>query len=263
MKKPSKHGFLSELFFVYEKLTQLRQHRKFNFLLYICTRQNHPVMKNYWKPQHDVFIRGMLAHGDKIKAYLEAYPNISPAAARPAANRLLSYPHIRQRLEPLLQEAKNIAVEKLQQTAGERMADELLTVYEQRCFLAQIVRRELKLVRAITLRDRVVEVEQDLDPFIILRAIELDCKLEAGYQWPIREEVTDIQLSRLVSYLRSGNHQGAGVRQQPSDNPTAGEVNTDKGFGVRQQIGTDWPPNPSRASFSFFARPPFVTKKQA
>lgn len=199
-------------------------------------------MKNYWKPQHEVFIRGMLAHGDKTKAYLEAYPNISPTAARPAANRLLSYPHIRQRIEPLLQQAKDIAIEKLQQTAGERMADELLTVYEHRCLLAQIIRRELKLVRAIRLRDRVVDVEQDLDPFMILRAIELDCKLEAGYQWPIRGEVVDVQLSKLVSYLHSGNHQG---------------------FGVRQQNGTDWSSNPLQAGNSLFSKPPFCNKKWA
>ena len=83
------------------------------------------MKRSYRKPQHEVFISGMPAHGDKLKAYKEAYPNISATAVRQVANRLLSYTHIRQHIEPRLQHAKLIAIQRLQQTAGDRMAEEL------------------------------------------------------------------------------------------------------------------------------------------
>ena len=79
-------------------------------------------MKTYWKPQHEVFVRGMLAHGDRIRAYREAYPNIFPTAVRQAAVRLMNHPEIRQHLEPVFEQAKAAAMQQLEQMAGQRIA---------------------------------------------------------------------------------------------------------------------------------------------
>jgi hypothetical protein len=196
----------------------------------------------YWKPQHEVFIRGMLAHGDKIKAYCEAYPGVSPDSARKAANRLLTYTHIRQRIEPALQQARSNAMQQLELAAGERLAGELVDIYEQRTLLAEIIRGEIKLQRAIKIKGRIEMVEEDLDPFVVLKAIELDCKLEAGYSWPTHDDIIRRQQNRINRYLTSQNGQGV---------------------PVRQQIDTDWQPKQRQESISLFPRPPFVTKMVA
>lgn len=196
-------------------------------------------MKTYWKPQHEVFVRGMLAHGDRIRAYKEAYPHISPAAVRQAANRLMNHPEIRQRLEPVFEQAKAEAMQQLQETAGQRIADELVSAYEQRVLLAQMIRGEIRLQRDIKLRNRIATVEQDLDPFVVLKAIELDCKLEAGYPWPAHKSAANAQLNNIMNYICSENGQGV---------------------GVRKHIETDWRPNPLPMRFLVFAPPPFLTK---
>jgi hypothetical protein len=198
--------------------------------------------QSYWKPQHEVFINGMLSHGDKVRAYKEAYPNISPTAVRQAACRLLSYPHIRQRIDAAVAKAKEAAAKMLEEKTKERATQRLLTAYEQRVFLADIILGHMKLRRQVKLRNRVVEAEEDLDPYVVLRAIELDCKLEAGYQWPLQQDAVNRQIDRLTYYLNSLNHQGV---------------------GVCKQIETDSASNPPQESILHFARPPFATKNAA
>jgi len=50
-------------------------------------------------PKHDIFIREIVRHGDKARAYKAAYPGVSDAAARTAAVRLLGHPYIKQQLK--------------------------------------------------------------------------------------------------------------------------------------------------------------------
>ncbi|WP_276131762.1 hypothetical protein [Polluticoccus soli] len=61
---------------------------------------------NYWKPQHEVFIRSMQKHKDPTKAYHTAYPKASLASARIGGHRLYNYPHIRERIEPIVRERR-------------------------------------------------------------------------------------------------------------------------------------------------------------
>jgi len=50
-------------------------------------------------PKHNIFIREIVRHGDKVRAYKAAYPSISDAAARTAAVRLLNHPYVKEQLK--------------------------------------------------------------------------------------------------------------------------------------------------------------------
>lgn len=49
-------------------------------------------------PRHEVFIRQMILHNDKVRAYQTAYPDANDESARVAASRLLADPDIKERL---------------------------------------------------------------------------------------------------------------------------------------------------------------------
>lgn len=49
--------------------------------------------------RHEVFIREMIRHNDKVRAYKAAYPGANDESARVAACRLLSHPDIKERLK--------------------------------------------------------------------------------------------------------------------------------------------------------------------
>jgi Terminase small subunit. len=129
------------------------------------------------KPEYLIFIQGMILHGDKTKAYKQAYPGVNDESARTAANRLLRQPDIWQRIHDITTRAQQKAMEELELEATGMVKQQLLTQQRKREVLAAMVNGEVKCKRYIKLRDKVELVFDDLNPFAILRAIELDSKL--------------------------------------------------------------------------------------
>lgn len=51
------------------------------------------------KPAHIAFINGMITHGNRIRAYMEAYPGSAASSAKANACRLMKNPLIRQHID--------------------------------------------------------------------------------------------------------------------------------------------------------------------
>ena len=140
-------------------------------------------------PKHLIFVKGMLKHGNAMEAYCKAYPTAAPESCRTAAARLLADPEIKQMIDTANATARAELKTELKQMAKERQAAELMDLHERRKVLAQMVRGEIKYKRHLKVNGEVVEVEDDLSPFALLRAIELDAKLaEDWYAAPVRAE---------------------------------------------------------------------------
>ena len=84
-------------------------------------------------PKHEIFIKEMIEHGDRTKAYLTAYPGTQAASARSAAQRLLARnPQVGIRIEEGLKriqrEMEGLRIEGLQEkVTGFRGIREILT----------------------------------------------------------------------------------------------------------------------------------------
>ena len=131
------------------------------------------------KPAHQTFLIEMLSHGDKLRAYQAAYPTASGEAMRTAANRLLRYPAIAEKLAEVQQRAEAQLQQHIRQ-AAEKEAAQMVSLHEKRLILARMIRGQWKQVKHIKLKDTLHAVENDITPSALLRAIELDCKLAAG-----------------------------------------------------------------------------------
>ena len=129
------------------------------------------------KPEHELFVKGMIQHGDKRRAYQSAYPGVSPESARTAANRLLRDPEIFNRILDITRRARNRALEELDDEAFEMAQQQLLTIREKRAALTEMVNGNYKRKRYIKLKDKVEVVYEDISVYAVLRAIELDSKL--------------------------------------------------------------------------------------
>lgn len=133
------------------------------------------------KQSHLHFANAYLQHGDKFRAYKEAYPNIEEGdSLRVAANRLFRQSHIQQYINEVEAPLRAEAMAQLQQAAQQRIADEVCTLQQKRLVLAQMILGHWQVRRHVKLKDTIVEVVDDLAPHAVLRAIELDCKLESG-----------------------------------------------------------------------------------
>jgi hypothetical protein len=135
------------------------------------------------KKQHQTFVDAMAEHGDPVKAYITAYPKVKETSARAAAYRLLQHPEISKAVTfdaaHMHKKAKAVALKK----GTKRVAQELADIQKRREVLAQMIFGTRKRKRFFKLDGEIVWVDDDIPSHSVLRAIELDCKLEAGFDW--------------------------------------------------------------------------------
>lgn len=143
------------------------------------------------KQQHETFVEAMAEHGDPVKAYLAAYPNVKESSARSAAYRLLQDPEIAKAVtfdaKHMHKKAKAAAIKKGTQRVTQQLAD----MQKRREVLAQMIFGTLKRRRFFKIDGEIVWVEDDIPSQSVLRAIELDCKLEAGFDWTGRRSTAE------------------------------------------------------------------------
>jgi hypothetical protein len=163
-------------------------------------------MRNrYQKPQHEVFVKAMIEHNDPTKAYSIAYPNVSLASAQAAGSRLYARPDIRARITPALEE-KYRAIHKeamiLAEEAGRLRAEE---VCRKRMFLAMVVRCEARKRKAYKTKEGLLIVQEDPSHDTVIRAIELDLRLQDGYP---RKDLIEKQFNRILRDLSPSPRHG-------------------------------------------------------
>lgn len=130
-------------------------------------------------PQHRAFIETYLRTGDKRAAYKTAYPEVKDGdSLRVSSNRL--YRQLQPQIEALENKAREIAVSEMMQEAAGRIKKEICSMQQRREVLAELILGQRKVKRHIRLKDSIVEVEDDVNPYSIIRAIDLDSKLAAN-----------------------------------------------------------------------------------
>ncbi|WP_276133874.1 hypothetical protein [Polluticoccus soli] len=155
-------------------------------------------MKSYWKPQHEVFIRCMLKHEDLTKAYRTAYPKAQTASARVGGIRLFAYPHIRQRIEPILKQRREESHKKALEEGAKRERKARERRLEIRAVLYKVIMKELRRKRVFIVKGQSVIVDDDPPISTRLDALVLDQRLESGYDnWPVIER----RFTRIMASL--------------------------------------------------------------
>lgn len=159
--------------------------------------------------RHLLFINEMIRHGDKLKAYAAAYPDAKGEALRKAAERLMKNPAIAQKIHEVRSQIRHEAYVAAYAACMEEMKTELLSMQKRRAILAQLATCEMKVGRYVKYNGDYVMVYEDPRPRDIIRAIELDTKLEEACNAARKAE--EKELSRYDIYIDG----------RPCDNPTA------------------------------------------
>ncbi|OSZ77989.1 hypothetical protein CAP35_06890 [Chitinophagaceae bacterium IBVUCB1] len=131
------------------------------------------------KPLHQTFITHYLHTRDKRQAYKQTYPHVADGnSLRSAANRL--YKQLQPHIAHLEQRATALAMDELLAATKEQIKTELCSMERRRQELAKIITGQMRVKRHIRLRDRIVEVYDDVSPAALIRAIDLDSRLAAN-----------------------------------------------------------------------------------
>ncbi len=132
------------------------------------------------KHQHQTFVLQMIKHGDKIQAYHAAYPKCAnDETARKSADRLLRHhPKVAAEIEESTAYIRQRAYTEAYQQHIAQQKTPLLSMMKRREILAQIATCEMKVTRFVKNGDRYRMLFEDPRPRDIMKAIELDAKLE-------------------------------------------------------------------------------------
>lgn len=130
-------------------------------------------------PQHRVFIQSYLRSGNKRAAYKAAYPDIQDGdSLRVASNRL--FRQLKPLIEAVEMRATELAMTEIMNETVARIKNEICSMEQRRIVLADIIMGRTKVTRHIKLKDCIVEVEEDVNPNAVIRAIDLDSRLAAN-----------------------------------------------------------------------------------
>lgn len=143
------------------------------------------TIKKEWR----IFIRHMNKTGDKIEAYLKAYPKVtSRKTASTNADRLLKNEVIFNliRVNPDIQQK---AQQKVVDELAAEIKEEVLTAMEKRIVLRKIAIGEMLIPEYFVKRDGTVgNYQRKPDAMEIIKAIETDNRM-AGHDAPQQHEV--------------------------------------------------------------------------
>lgn len=160
-------------------------------------------------PRYHTFILGMIKHGDKLKAYCAAYPKAKEESARKAAERLLRNPQIAAEINEAAAAIRYKAYKEAYKEHVETSKVKLLSIMKKREILTQIATCEMKVGRHVKSDGAYRMVYEDPRPKDIIRAIEIDTRLEEACNRA--RNMDDSQLSRFDIYIDG----------RPADNPVA------------------------------------------
>lgn len=168
------------------------------------------------KQAHQTFIIEMIKHADKTMAYQKAYPKCTDAeSARKSAERLLRHhPEVTAEIEEATAYIRQRAYAEAYHLHTEQQKVPLLSILKKREILTQLATCEMKVGRYIKDGDRYKLIFEDPRPRDIIKAIEVDTRLEEMCNRA--RNIHDPQLSQFNIYIDG----------RPCDDPTA-PVNPD------------------------------------
>lgn len=110
-----------------------------------------------------------------------AYPKASNNSVYAAASRLMARPDVSAWIAETEQRMHDRVMRQVEQEQGDTLKEQLLTINQKRAVLTKIITGETKRVRHIKTKYSYEKVEDDLPIYAVLRAIDMDTRLENFY----------------------------------------------------------------------------------
>lgn len=124
-------------------------------------------------PKHDIFIREMLLHGNRVRAYLAAYPGAGLSSAASRACTLLKQPAITQKLE----EEQNRILDRNGSVQAGILQEKLESVAGMRQLLVAIISGEFTTQKTYKMKDTIETIELKASISEALSALNINLRM--------------------------------------------------------------------------------------
>lgn len=126
--------------------------------------------------------------GDQQVAYKMTYPRAAVKSLKASASRLMARPDVAEWVNGTEERVHNRMMRQFHSEHYDEFKEKLLTINEKRTVLTKIIKGETKRVRYVKVKYGVQKVEEDLSADTVLRAIDLDTRLENFYNYLTRSD---------------------------------------------------------------------------
>ena len=126
--------------------------------------------------------------GDPQVAYKMTYPHAAVKSLKASVSRLMARPDVAEWVNGTEERVHNRMMRQFHSEHYDQFKEKLLTINEKRTVLTKIIKGETKRVRYVKVKYGVQKVEEDLSADTVLRAIDLDTRLENFYNYLTRSD---------------------------------------------------------------------------
>jgi len=126
--------------------------------------------------------------GDPQVAYKMTYPRAAVKSLAAASSRLMARPDVAEWVHGTEERVHNRMMRQFHSEHYDQFKEKLLTINEKRTVLTKIIKGETKRVRYIKGKYGMDRVEEDLPVYAVLRAVDLDTRLENFYNYLTRSD---------------------------------------------------------------------------
>lgn len=135
-------------------------------------------------PKHEIFIKEMILHGDRLKAYRAAYPDAQKNSAINSSCELMQNTEIIQRIkegqDSLLQKSADIKLEVLKQTGELQvkiLKEQLASLVGMRDLIAEIIGGDIKSEKSYKMETTIEKIELRANIREIIQSLNLNFKI--------------------------------------------------------------------------------------
>lgn len=139
--------------------------------------------------KHLKFCLFYLQTNDPGVAYKMVYPKANNHSVYAAASRLMARPDVSAWIKETEERVHDRALREIEEDMGGVLKNQLLTINQKRAVLTKIITGETKRVRHIKTKYSYEKVEDDLPVYAVLRAIDMDTRLENFYNCLTNAEI--------------------------------------------------------------------------
>ncbi|MBZ0097946.1 MAG: hypothetical protein K8F30_02625 [Taibaiella sp.] len=126
--------------------------------------------------------------GDPLVAYKMTYPRAAVKSLPASVSRLMARPEVAEWVNGTEERVHNRMMRKFHNEHYDKFKDQLLTINQKRTVLTKIITGETKRVRYVQAKYGLQKIEEPLPVYAVLRAVDLDTRLENFYNYLTRSD---------------------------------------------------------------------------
>lgn len=195
------------------------------------------------RPKHLQFCLYYLQTNEPAVAYSMAYPKASTKSLYAAASRLLARPDVTAWINETRYRMQERLLQEIEEKEVTQKKEALLSINQKRAVLTRIINGETRRTRHIKTKYGCTKVQDDLPIYAVLRAIDMDTRLENFQNYLLHRDSWGKSPSLYINTPTLQQQVNILIAQTQAETPDSPVIATQEAISRNTALHTIQPPN--------------------